>query len=49
VAPPGKSLHRLGTELDLGPPSAMAWMRANAKRFAFIQRYSWEPWHYEST
>jgi hypothetical protein len=24
-APPGKSLHRLGTELDLGPPSAYGW------------------------
>jgi D-alanyl-D-alanine carboxypeptidase len=45
VAPPGKSLHRLGTELDLGPPAAMAWMRANGGRFGFIQRYSWEPWH----
>ena len=28
VAPPGKSLHRLGTELDLGPPSAYALARA---------------------
>jgi soluble lytic murein transglycosylase-like protein len=46
VAPPGRSLHRLGTELDLGPPSAYAWLAANAKRFGFIQRYSWEPWHY---
>ena len=26
VAPPGKSLHRLGTELDLGPPSAYGWL-----------------------
>jgi Transglycosylase SLT domain/D-alanyl-D-alanine carboxypeptidase len=46
VAPPGKSLHRLGTELDLGPPGAYGWLAANAKRFHFIQRYSWEPWHY---
>jgi transglycosylase-like protein with SLT domain/D-alanyl-D-alanine carboxypeptidase-like protein len=46
VAPPGRSLHRLGTELDLGPPSAYGWLRANAERFGFIQRYSWEPWHY---
>lgn len=46
VAPPGKSLHRLGTELDLGPPAAYGWLAANAKRFGFIQRYSWEPWHY---
>jgi hypothetical protein len=45
VAPPGKSLHRLGTELDLGPPAAYGWLAANAKRFGFIQRYSWERWH----
>ncbi|MBO9532225.1 MAG: transglycosylase SLT domain-containing protein [Solirubrobacteraceae bacterium] len=46
VAPPGKSLHRLGTELDLGPSSAYGWLAANAKRFGFLQRYSWEAWHY---
>ncbi len=46
VAPPGKSLHRLGTELDLGPPSAYAWLRANASRFHFVRRYAWEPWHF---
>ena len=26
VAPPGTSLHRNGTELDLGPPSAYGWL-----------------------
>ena len=46
VAPPGQSLHRLGTELDLGPPAAFGWLAANAKRFHFVQRYSWEAWHY---
>jgi hypothetical protein len=46
VAPPGRSLHRLATELDLGPPAAYGWLAANAERFHFIQRYSWEPWHY---
>src|SRR5262249_24778269 len=35
VAPPGKSLHRLGTELDLGPPSAYGWLARNATRFHF--------------
>ena len=45
VAPPGKSLHRLGTELDLGPTSAYGWLAANAPRFGFIKRYSWEDWH----
>src|SRR5438067_4477772 len=46
VAPPGHSLHRYGTELDVGPPSAYPWLRRNAGRFHFIQRYSWEPWHW---
>ncbi|MFN8204112.1 MAG: transglycosylase SLT domain-containing protein [Solirubrobacteraceae bacterium] len=46
VAPPGQSLHRLATELDLGPGSAYGWLAANAQRFHFVQRYSWEPWHY---
>ncbi len=46
VAPPGRSLHRFGTELDLGPPAAYGWLARNAKRFHFVQRYSWEPWHY---
>ena len=43
---PGTSLHRYGTELDLGPPAAYGWLAANAPRFHFIQRYPWEPWHY---
>lgn len=46
VAPPGRSLHRCATELDLGPESAYGWLAANASRFGFVQRYSWEPWHY---
>jgi soluble lytic murein transglycosylase-like protein len=46
VAPPGKSLHRYGTELDLGPPGAYGWLAANARRFGFVKRYSWEPWHF---
>jgi hypothetical protein len=49
VAPPGKSLHRWGTELDLGPPSAYGWLARNAERFHFVQRYSWERWHYGYT
>jgi hypothetical protein len=49
VAPPGRSLHRNATELDLGPPSAYAWLARNAERFHFVQRYSWEPWHYGYT
>ena len=46
VAPPGTSLHRNATELDLGPRSAYAWLAANATRFHFIQRYPHEPWHW---
>jgi D-alanyl-D-alanine carboxypeptidase len=46
VAPPGTSLHRYGTELDLGPPAAYAWLAANCGRFGFIKRYAWEAWHY---
>src|SRR4051794_20491190 len=46
VAPPGHSLHRCATELDLGPSSAYSWLAANASRFGFVQRYSWEAWHF---
>ncbi len=46
VAPPGHSLHRCATELDLGPDAAYAWLATNAGRFGFVQRYGWEPWHY---
>ena len=46
VARPGESLHRYGTELDLGPPAAYAWLAANAGAFHFVQRYDREPWHF---
>lgn len=46
VAPPGTSLHRYATELDLGPPATSGWLGANARRFGFIHRYAWEWWHY---
>jgi hypothetical protein len=46
VAPPGRSLHRLGTELDLGPRGAYGWLAAHAPRFHFVKRYAWEPWHF---
>jgi transglycosylase-like protein with SLT domain/D-alanyl-D-alanine carboxypeptidase-like protein/putative Flp pilus-assembly TadE/G-like protein len=49
VAPPGKSLHRCATELDLGPETAYGWLAENASRFGFVQRYSWEAWHYGFT
>ena len=46
VAPPGTSLHRCATELDLGPSAAYAWLAVNAPRFGFVKRYSWEDWHF---
>lgn len=46
VARPGESLHRYGTELDLGPPAAYAWLAANAGAFHFVRRYDNEPWHF---
>jgi len=46
VAPPGQSLHRCATELDIGPSSAYSWLAANASRFGFELRYQWEPWHW---
>ena len=49
VAPPGRSLHRYGTELDLGPPAAYGWLAAHAGEFHFVQRYSWEEWHFGFT
>src|SRR4051794_25154425 len=41
VAPPGHSLHRCATELDLGPPTAYGWLSAKAQRFGFVRRYPW--------
>jgi hypothetical protein len=49
VAPPGRSRHRDATELDINMGDggrAHAWLRANGGRFGFVQRYSWEPWHW---
>jgi hypothetical protein len=49
VAPPGTSLHRYATELDLGPPAAYGWLAGNCHRFGFVKRYAWEPWHFGYT
>jgi hypothetical protein len=50
VAPPGRSRHRDATELDLnmtnGAGGAFGWLSRNGTRFGFVQRYSWEPWHW---
>ena len=49
VAPPGESLHRYATELDLGPQAAYGWLEANSRRFGFVRRYEWEAWHFGYT
>ena len=50
AAPPGYSLHHRATELDLDVGSASGpiygWLRVHAPSFGFVQRYSWEPWHW---
>ena len=47
VAPPGRSRHRDATELDIaGTPGAWGWLASNGPAHGFVQRYSWEPWHW---
>ena len=47
VAPPGRSRHRDSTELDLVVSGGIhAWLTRHAGAFGFVQRYSWEPWHW---
>jgi hypothetical protein len=47
VAPPGRSRHRDATELDLAVNGPIhAWLARNAGAFGFVQRYSWENWHW---
>lgn len=50
AAVPGTSDHGWGRSLDLaldGP--ALAWMRANAGRFGFVEDVPREPWHWTFT
>ncbi|WP_320670734.1 transglycosylase SLT domain-containing protein [Patulibacter defluvii] len=49
VAPPGRSNHRLGIALDLGPAASYGWLAARAARFGFRKPMAWEPWHWEFT
>lgn len=51
AAPPGKSLHRRATELDIamkpgGVDRTYRWLVKHGGRYGFVQRYSWEPWHW---
>jgi hypothetical protein len=48
VARPGTSQHEKGNALDLGPPGAYGWLKANAPKFGF-KNYPPEPWHYSTT
>jgi hypothetical protein len=50
AAPPGASRHHDATELDLAVGAAGSpthrWLQQRAPSHGFIQRYSWEPWHW---
>jgi hypothetical protein len=50
AAPPGTSRHHDATEFDLnvGPAGSAThdWLRTHGPSFGFVQRYSWEPWHW---
>ena len=49
AAKPGTSNHESGDALDLGPPSAYAWLKQNAGRFGFKNKIASEPWHWSLT
>jgi hypothetical protein len=49
AAKPGTSNHESGDALDLGPPSAFAWLKQNAGRFGFKNKIASEPWHWSLT
>ena len=50
AAPPGTSRHHDATELDInvGPAGSVTheWLRDHGPSHGFVQRYSWEPWHW---
>jgi len=50
AAPPGTSRHHDATELDIavGPAGSTThrWLQGHGPAFGFVQRYSWEPWHW---
>ena len=49
AAKPGTSNHESGDALDLGPPSAFAWLKQNAGQFGFKNKIASEPWHWSLT
>lgn len=49
AAVPGTSNHGWGlaVDADVTDPSTLAWLRANAGRFGFVEAVPREPWHWE--
>ena len=49
VASPGHSQHQAGKAVDIGPPSQLGWVAANAKRYGLhLPAPSQEPWHLQA-
>jgi hypothetical protein len=48
-AVPGTSNHGWGlaVDVDVNDPTTLAWMRANAHRFGYVEAVPREPWHWE--
>jgi D-alanyl-D-alanine carboxypeptidase len=48
AAVPGTSPHGWGMAIDVDvTPGGLAWLRANAARFGFVENVPREPWHWE--
>lgn len=47
VATVKTSSHVSGNAVDIGPPSAIAWLSRNGAEYGLCQIYRNEPWHYE--
>jgi hypothetical protein len=47
VASPQTSAHVSGRAVDIGPPSAAAWLSQHGAAYGLCQIYRNEPWHYE--
>lgn len=47
VATVKTSSHVSGDAVDIGPPSAIAWLSRNGAEYGLCQIYRNEPWHYE--
>lgn len=47
VATSTTSAHVQGSAVDIGPPTAAAWLSRNGAKYGLCQIYRNEPWHYE--